>query len=262
MNCSESKYVMPLYLSSELDTKLMADFELHIERCGACSNELESALHCDELLREAFREQPAATAALRARVRSQISGMRRGRRMRLWRPRYSLPVAALLFLAVSAGISWFILRGGSSQTVYAAALEDHYEEVVQHAPIEGWRETPDEINAFVRKRLGATDFLDRLAPAGYGLARARLCDLSNKLYVHLVYRNETREISVFIRPNQTDLPGPAVEVVNGCAIHAAAINRFEIAGFQSHRYTVLVVSDLPRAESLAIARNAAARLST
>ena len=37
----------------------------------------------------------------------------------------------------------------------------------------------------------------------------------------------------------------------------SAINKFEIAGYQSQRYTVLVVSDLPRAESLRIARNAA-----
>ena len=36
--------------------------------------------------------------------------------------------------------------------------------------------------------------------------------------------------------------------------------KFEIAGFQSQRYTVLVVSDLPRAESLSIARNAALNL--
>jgi hypothetical protein len=48
-----------------------------------------------------------------------------------------------------------------------------------------------------------------------------------------------------------------VETVNGCALHAAAINKFEIAGFQSQSYTVLVVSDLPGAESLRITRNAA-----
>ena len=57
-----------------------------------------------------------------------------------------------------------------------------------------------------------------------------------------------------------ELPGATVETVNGCALHATAINKFEIAGFQSQRYTVLVVSNLPRAESLNIARNAALSL--
>ncbi len=79
-------------------------------------------------------------------------------------------------------------------------------------------------------------------------------DLPNKTYVHLVYKNDVREISIYLRRKDTELPGATVETVNGCALHAAAINKFEIAGFQSQRYTVLVVSDLPRAKSLNIAR--------
>ena len=52
MNCNETKFVMPLYLSSELDATRMADFEIHVQQCGACARELEYARHCDELLRD------------------------------------------------------------------------------------------------------------------------------------------------------------------------------------------------------------------
>jgi len=260
MNCNETKFVMPLYLSSELDAKVMADFELHVQRCSACARELEYARHCDELLLDACREQPVDTLGLRKRVLSEISKSRHRRRFLFRRPFYTLPIAAVLFLAIGIGISYFTLHGGSSQTVYAAALDDHYEEVVQHAPITGWRETPHEIEAFVRQQLGDADFLDKLAPPDYRLTSARLCDLPDKPYVHLVYKNDAREISIYVRRKDVELPGATVETVNGCALHATAINKFEIAGFQSQRYTVLVVSDLPRVESLRIARRAALSL--
>ena len=57
MNCSEIQFLTPLYLSSELEATRLADFELHLRQCGACARELESAGRCDELLRDAFREQ-------------------------------------------------------------------------------------------------------------------------------------------------------------------------------------------------------------
>jgi len=259
MNCNETKFVMPLYLSSELDATRMADFEIHVQQCGPCARELEYARHCDELMRDACLEEPLDTMDLRARVLSEISKSRPRRQFLFRRPVYTLPIAAVLLLAIGVAIVYFSLYN-SSQTVYAAALDDHYSEVVQHPTIPGWRETPSEISAFVRQQLGDADFLDKLAPAGYHLMRARLCDLPDKAYVHLVFKNDAREISIYVRRKDVELPGATVETVNGCALHATAINKFEIAGFQSQRYTVLVVSDLPRAESLSIARNAALNL--
>ena len=80
MNCNETQFVMPLYLSSELDATRMADFEIHLQQCGACARELEYARHCDELLRDACLEEPVDTIGLRARVLSGISKFRPRRR--------------------------------------------------------------------------------------------------------------------------------------------------------------------------------------
>ena len=52
MNCTEAKYLMPLYLSSELDAKAMAEFELHAQRCAACTREAEQIRLYDGLLRD------------------------------------------------------------------------------------------------------------------------------------------------------------------------------------------------------------------
>jgi hypothetical protein len=255
MNCSQSEFVMPLYLSSELDATPMAEFELHVQRCASCARELEYARQYDELLRDACLEEPANILGLRERVLREISHSR-PRRGFLFRRAYWMPVAAALVLAMAVG-TYLSVRDRSSGTVYADVLEDHYNEVVNHIT-EGWRETPQEIRAFAREELGNADFLDKLAPADYHLARARHCDLpDHHAYVHLVYESDVREISIYVRRSDNELPGATVETVNGCGLHAAAINKFEIAGFQSQRYTILVVSDLPRAESLRIARNAA-----
>src|SRR5437588_10305422 len=172
MNCNETKFMMSLYLSSELEATRMADFEIHVQQCGAGARELEYARHCDELLRDACLEEPVDTMGLRARVLSEISKSSPRRRFLFRRPVYTLPIAAVLLLAIGVGIIHYSLYSSSSQTVYAAALDDHYSEVVQHPTIPGWRKTPEEIRAFVRQQIGDADFLDKLGPADYHLIRA------------------------------------------------------------------------------------------
>src|SRR6266478_864028 len=259
MNCSRANYVMPLYLSSELDTKVMAEFELHLQQCAVCAREVEQIRLNDDLLRNAFARRPLDARALRARFWSQIS-ISKNKRLRFRRPVYVLPIAALLFLTIGAGIIYFTLPDTSSQTVYASAVDDHTEEVVQRAPIDGWRETPEEIEKLLRKELGNSEVMRKLAPADYKLARARLCDLGSEQYVHLVYKNEQREISIFIRPKGSQLPGAVVDTVNGCTLHAESAGRLEVAGYQSEKFTVLIVSDLPRVESLRLAHEAAEQI--
>jgi anti-sigma factor RsiW len=258
MNCSGANYVMPLYLSGELDTRVTAEFDLHLQRCAMCARGVEQIRLNDDLLRNAFASRPLDAQDLRARFWSKIS-ISKNKRLR-FRPVYMLPIAALLLLIIGAGIIYFTLPYTSSQTVYASAVDDHTEEVVQRAPINGWRETPEEIEKLLRKELGDSDVMRKLAPADYKLARARLCDLGSEQYVHLVYKNEQREISIYIRPKGSQLPGAVVVTVNGCTLHAESAGRLEVAGYQSEKFTVLIVSDLPRRESLRLAHEAAEQI--
>ena len=250
---------MPLYLSGELDTKVVAEFELHLARCAMCAREVEQIRLYDDLLRNVFARRPLDTRDLRARFWSQIS-ISKNKRLRFRRPVYILPIAALLLLTIGAVIIYFPLPYTSSQTVYAAAVDDHTEEVLQRAPIDGWRETPEEIEKLLRKELGNSDVMRKLAPDDYKLARARLCDLGSEEYVHLVYKNEQREISIYLRFKGSQLPGAVLDTVNGCTLHAESAGRLEVAGYQSEKFTVLIVSDLPRGESLRLAHEAAEQI--
>jgi hypothetical protein len=89
------------------------------------------------LLRDACLEGPVDALGLRERVLNEISKSRPRRRLLSRQPVYTLPIAATLLLAIGAGIIYTSLSGSSSQTVYAAALDDHYSEVVQHPTIPG-----------------------------------------------------------------------------------------------------------------------------
>ena len=254
MKCNQIEFLMPLYLSSELDASGLTDFEDHLHSCRVCATKLDEARQHDDLLRAALGGPSPNTEKTRKRVLDQI---RKSNRRRFLVPRlvFTMPIAAVLLLAISAGV-YVLLRGSLTTTVYAAAQNDHYIEVVERAD-RPWLQTPEEIRAFVQDELGNTRFLDQLTPSGYHLTRALHCYLLKQRYVHLVYENGSREISIFVRPRDAELPGSTVEIANGCALHAAAVNNFEIAGFQSRQYRVLVVSDLSRGETLQVARMAA-----
>ena len=284
MDCSNTRLLISLYLSSELDPYDAAAFDIHVQQCRACASELESIRHCDDLLREACRELPVDGFEVRQRVRREIDKTSRRsypathaqntirqmggeiqRRLFFLRQTKVLLIAAAFILAVLLGVAYLMISA-SSHIVYAAALDDHYEEVVKRASISGWHESTQEIRVFVQQELGDATFLDDLTPSGYQLAQARLCNLDGNVYVHLVYRlvyrNDARQISIYIKRRDADLPGATVEVVNNCPLHTVAINEFEITGFQSPKYTVLLVSDLPHSESLQIARAAALKIET
>src|SRR5262249_8605590 len=148
--------------------------------------------------------------------------------------------AIVLLLAFGTAIVFLALRSQPVALVYTDAVDDHYEEVVQRIPLPGWRETFADINLLGQRQLGDSEIINKLGPAGYQLVRARVCELGGELYVHAEYRNERGEISIFLKRRGGDLPGAAKEVVNGCPIHVEATRGFEVAGFQSEQFTVLI----------------------
>lgn len=256
MNCNETKYLLSLYQSGELDAAMMAAFELHLEGCDKCARDVEDYTKTDNLLRAAFAEEELNASPLRARIMEKLPMPNRKKQFRIGYIFYMRAMAALFLLTIGGAILYLYLHN-ASQTVYAAAVDDHLEEVVQRVPVRGWRETRQEIENLSFKELGDSDFITRLEIPNYHLMKARICALSGKHYVHLVYQDETKEISVFISRKDGELPGSIVETASGCDLHVQATGKFEVTGVQSERFTLLIVSHLPQMESLRLARQAA-----
>lgn len=256
MTCAETKAMMPLYEAGELDAATMVAFESHLQKCAACNEEAQRQSATDALLREAFAREEFDASALRARVRERIYPKRTARRFMNLR---FAKVAALLLL-VFGGLLFYLTLNRADETVYADAADDHVQEVVRKRPLKGWRESPDEIEALAAAQLGDAKAVRRLEFSGFRLTRARVCKLAGERYLHLVYRNEGREFSVYLRRNNSELPGAVNETANGCDLRLKSENGFEVAGFQTASLTALIVSDLQRAENLQLAREAATRL--
>jgi anti-sigma factor RsiW len=260
MNCAEAKYLMPLYESGELDAATMAAFDLHLRQCLSCAAHLEECIANDALLREAITEQRIDAAPLLRRIREKISAPKPRRISFLRQPRLAGAFIALILL-LSSGTFVYLLFVRSAENVYASAVEDHFHEVVERAPVRGWRETPDEIEKLIARELGDAAPFEKLQFSSLRLTKARICMLSGKRYVHLLYASDSREVSVFIRRKDGEqLPGKIQAEASGCDLHSMSKGNFQVAGFQSAAFTVLLVGELSQTESLRLAREAAERL--
>ena len=257
MKCSQAEYLSPLYYSGELESQVIADLELHLKQCPDCAREFELQKRADEMLRESVLGETVNAAAVQERVREKLWPS-----PPTWKvfARRSLASAiGIAALAVATFVIWntAATRSNKVPTVYADAAQDHYDEVVRQFP-RGWLRSPAQIDAFVQEHTGDAEVIAALAPEGYHVDRVRLCELDLSNYVHLVYRDGESEISFFIRRQDGEkLAGKPTRKVRGTTIYSETVSALYVAGFQSPRYTILVVSGQSRERSLHFAVNAA-----
>jgi anti-sigma factor RsiW len=247
---------MELYCSGELEARAMAEFEQHMQKCVVCTREYKSITEFDSLLRASFEEERLDAGELRHRVTERIrerSVMRsRGRTFPFWAAGIA---AAILILATFAGVA-FLRTREKSETTYSAALEDHLDEVVLGKPRK-WRESTAEIDDFLQTRLQNTKIREALPPPGYVLRRVKVCDLAGERFLHFVYSNNARSVSMFVRVEGPD--GLPVQT-KALQIEEHSVGELQVAGFSSKSVSMFVVSDLPRDENARLAREAAGRI--
>jgi hypothetical protein len=140
--------------------------------------------------------------------------------------------------------------------ILADAADDHHDEVVEHFQRE-WLYGGSEIRKLVQEKAGNAAVVTELAPQGYHIDRARICELGMRNYLHLVYSDGEHEVSMFVRQQDGEqLAGAEREKVNGMPLVADSYQKLQVAAFQSPRYTVVVVSDQPMDATLGFARKA------
>ncbi len=184
MNCNEVTDVRPRYLSGELDSAQAAAMADHLRDCQACARDHQ----LDMLLRRGILAEAIDASGLESRVRGRI---RRGLVLR----RAALgAIAAVLIAAI--GISLTMRR--AADPLYIDAVQDHEDEVVQ-GKARHWISGEQEIAALAARQGVPKSAIDAVARAGYRIARARLCRLNGRIFLHLVYNDDSHEFSVFLR---------------------------------------------------------------
>ena len=231
MNCQDVQQLCPLYLSGELDGPRADEFAAHLKTCSACATEVEQQVELDRKLGSIVRSEEIDSSAVDNRVRKMIARPRR------WFAVGSI-AAAVLIAMVGYQVGW-----GRTARVYADAARDHRREVVerQHRT---WYFDPEEVRALAGRAGVSSSVVGALAANGYRLECGKLCRLDGRPFLHLIYSNGSRELSVFVRPGDADVPpGPPRGKVSGRLVYTADLGSEHLAFFQTTQLTAMVVAE-------------------
>lgn len=239
MNCAEISEQTPLYLTHELSGPEVRAFEMHLDGCHRCAEEIELQVSIDARLRASVGSEIPEAAELETAVRRQIRLISMARRRRF------MAAAAAVVLCI-AGSAWWFTR---VPQIYADAARDHQAEVVEHQP-RRWRAELTEVDALAARFGLPASAVAALGPSGSKLVHAKICRLDGVPVLHLVYKSGTREISLFVRRNDA-----------GAATNTPVLLGQEyIDAFRTVRFSAIVVAASSRTDCLHFAQAAAAVL--
>jgi anti-sigma factor RsiW len=266
--CAQTLELLDRYVSNELEPAERAVVEGHLEQCALCRSDLAERRRVRDTLRSAVAGTPVPAGladAIRARRNDAPARVHF-----LSRPvtRWTAAVAATILVAFGA---WMLLRDRSHKpvitegmtpseiqlaTVLSVGLTDHIECAVES----GYgREvfTEEKILAKLDDDYAGLADIVRAQATGYRLTVGHHCSFGGRDYVHLILHKGPSVISLAITehtPADT-LPDPALAATaaQGLPIYASHLEGYEVAGFRTGRFLVFAISDLSRAEHLALA---------
>jgi len=247
MNCTDLRHLFPLYLSGELTPQQRQSCDLHLQFCRECEEILEQQRTCDaRMIAFLGNDLPNGSQIERVNqyIREHISAAPRNRKQRWLVPG---AIAASLIAGTVCAYTW--IASFAVPPSYTAAAQDHWAEVVEHEP-RHWRSTPAEMQFLIAASGLSSDQVSALAPAGYWLERTKVCGIAGRRTLHLVFSNGAQQYSLYVRPHR------------GVKERVRLIqhNSEEVAGFETGRFSAVVVTTGTSAECEELARLAAARL--
>ena len=239
----------------------------HFRKCSACSRELEDRTRMRDRLRTAARSV-SAPPRLQARIRSSI---RESESKNSW-GRYFLPVAAAVLVSLGAGVAYQLghLRittksqesyigsiSGRVANVMKVGLGDH----VHCAVFRKFPKNPPTLEEMTQKLgpeyEGLLPLVKDRVPGDLQIVMAHQCGYHGRKFVHLALRSDSKLLSLVIslkRDCETFTKENLLPVLSesGIPMYQTGVQRFEIAGFESTKHLVFVVSDLPGAKNMEI----------
>lgn len=242
MNCADLAKLAPLYLSGELEPARASAVSAHLKMCAACAREIGQQRDLDTRLRAALLAEDPETSVLMPGIRRKIAVAEAKRRV------LTLALTAVSVVLLAGFILYRSFGWPPVARVFADAARDHRLEVVDRQ-VRKWRSTPEEIESLAQRQGLPLNAIPALASAGYRLDRARLCRLDGSVFLHLVYTDGAREMSVFLRPQKRDR----------VPLRAQDVGPEHVVAVESGGITVVCVAEESRA-ALHMAQSAAAAL--
>jgi anti-sigma factor RsiW len=263
-----------LFLDRELAPGQAATFAGHLETCP----ELAELVSQRTALRTRVRAAAAASetpAGLEQKIRSRLSGDTHSGDTHSGHTGHKplgpwLAVAAALLLAFGSLLSW--RNGGlrwtsGAQESYIASVSQQVSPVMriglkQHVHCAVFRKhpSPPPSGEELARELGPgyadlIPAMQRRLPQHFRVVEAHRCSYQGREYAHLIATDGSAPMSLLITGRaqgealENDLR--AVAATAGESLYTASVQRFSIAGFETSRYLIYLVSDLDSRQNIA-----------
>jgi len=260
MTCANRSVALDTCLDGELSGDALRELNEHVEQCDACRTELEARRALRQTMRGAFLRSPSLgpSEAFLTRARATLlAGEKRSR------PQWAgvgnwLGVAAAFLLV--AGLAWLVDRLPRMPGLPAAmaALSDHaagdHRNCALHFALE---EKPisldDAARLYEPAYRGLREAVATSTPVAGGqveLVEAHACVFRGRRFAHIVFRRGGRIVSLLVTPTRQDGIAGTLTAVSPCP----SSGDLKIACTTAGGYAVFVVSDMPDADNLALAR--------
>jgi hypothetical protein len=258
MNCSDLESKLLLFFANALDAEQSAEFLLHVDSCAQCKKTIRPEQELNSLLRQTILDEKLDTSSLEEQILTKIENVQlQQQRLQFSRVMGLGAAAAILFIVV--GLVFFFSVTAKELRLYADASTDHHLEVVENARRE-WTFQPELISQLGRQATGAPITKVPVSLQGYVLTRGKICYLQNRRYLHLVYKNNQNEISVFITRSDDNLASLALLRRSTHYLSERQKNLGNVAAFREARMVFVVASAKPDDDVAELARQAAQQL--
>jgi hypothetical protein len=253
------------YLSNQLPAGANAEVVAHLDACAGCRAEMESRKLTRSRLKTAVYSV-SAPPFLESRIRANLrtSKPRRG-----WQW-IAAPVTAVLMAVVGVGIAYqlgYLRYTTASQEAYIRTVSNHVATLMRvglgdHIHCTVFRKFPKQapqLEQFVHQ-LGPeyqalVPVVKDQFPGDYRLMMAHKCRYHGRQFVHLTLMNDSRLVSLVISRKgdgesfiTDELPAQLAQA--GIPFYHAAVQRFQIASFETKNHLVYLVSDMPEQENM------------
>jgi len=189
MECKDIKKLLSPFVDDELRAYDAFTVAEHLEVCSACQREMEVLRRLDERLKTAGRAPVEGVEEFRAHLLALFSPWAWARR---WR---GVGAAAAVFLFLVVGRQLFSAPADPEVVAFSDALVAEMQQNMTRPFSLAWLDPQSTKDVLHQEGLA---HLPNLGPVGFHLEGARVCYPLGQVFVQLVYRNQSEEVSLFV----------------------------------------------------------------
>ena len=232
-SCSAVRRLLDSYVCNELRVETNAEILEHLDQCAECALELDSIVRLRSALKRAVNRE---TVPLEVFVNIQDALPRRTSRVvsRQW-----VAAAIVVLVLTVGGVGFWSSRSttvAESQKILNMAVD-----VVEYCGIQTGQES------LGWEYEGLAEVLGDEMPSNYGIAAAHRCMLEGRLFIHVSLEDGDSRVSFVVTEKQgerlssTSSRQGAFDV-DGVPIYSSSVRNYQVAGFETPRHLVFLVT--------------------